>query len=423
MCQGFKSNPETPYPHLVPGEIGKTFLDDWKIEFLENYNVAIKENKSISELGGMDTGEDEDEGWQPRSELRSDVFIRGIRPGATCIVTGVPGSGKSEFVVQEIIVPACRMPNVQIVHNMALVNPPKQCKYASSIPDALYQIVNHALKGIKETGHPYLSYWIVDEAGISKDRQRSASWDILQQKYITFLSRKIGCFQITIFQLDEPPRDIRLLATHRFHKPPPPQLDRVEARINIGSFRFSMDVKGVEGWRIRKEKREKTKHVDEYTEYIEFGTYDTSSMDTYFNVKGLLDAVNTMSTDKSMGAEKQFKRILELIEFVKKRSSPHITEESVIHHLYKLRKALEDDKRKEVKAIVSYPNLVLMASVLLPNDQWYENKLRRRFKEEEKAVEFSYMSSMYQESIHYDAVEDYEDGADMVEEIETAENR
>lgn len=263
-----------------------------------------------------------------------------------------------------------------------------RCYYASSIDDALRAIVKHALKGILETGKPYLSVWIVDEAGISRGKQRSMENRLLFHKYITLLSRKLGCFELSIYQLDDAPKELEVFSTHKFHKPSRKRKDYVNSYIDSGDYIEDAYVKGVLDWDMRKKLGMK---------YIEFGTYDIATMVSSFDIRALLDDVNQITTGgKPVKTKVQFERILAFIDRAQSRVSEILDRDEIlifilrIQEHYKLsyqylnikpkltpEQKIERDRYKWLKSDQTAVDIV---KAELPLEKWYVQNLRDEFK-------------------------------------------
>jgi len=262
------------------------------------------------------------------------------------------------------------------------------CFYASTIPQALRMIVTHALKGIEETGHPYPSLWIVDEAGISRGKQKAIEKRLLTHKYITLISRKLGCFECSIYQLDDAPKEMEAFATHRFHKPSRKHKDWLDSEIDSSEFKEKAKVRGILDWYQRKKAG---------LPYIKFGTYDIATMVSEFDLRALLDYTNQISKDgKPVKTKVQLKRILEFIDKSENRISSLLNRDEALifilrnreHYrfLYKNLKAKGKLNHKEQIMLEKYKMLksddtaVLIAQAELPDEKWYTMNLRGEFK-------------------------------------------
>jgi hypothetical protein len=263
-----------------------------------------------------------------------------------------------------------------------------RCFYASSIDDALRIIVRHALKGINETGHPYPSIWIVDEAGISRGKQRSMENRLLFHKYITLLSRKLGCFELSIYQLEDAPKELEAFSTHKFHKPSRKRKGYVDSKIDSTSFFEKAYIKGVLDWDERKKLG---------MPYIEFSTYDIATMVSSFDIRALLDDVNQLTKDgKPVTTKIQFERILSFIDRAQTRVSKVLNRDEILifilrnqHHYKQLYQLLnekskltpeEQIRKKKYKMLKSDETAVDIAKAELPMERWYKTTLRDEFK-------------------------------------------
>lgn len=263
-----------------------------------------------------------------------------------------------------------------------------RCFYASSIDEALKIIVRHALKGINETGHPYPSAWVVDEAGISRGKQRSMENRLLFHKYITLLSRKLGCFELSIYQLDDAPKELEAFATHKFHKPSRKKKDFVNSKIDSTTFVEKAYIKGVLDWDGRR---------DVGLPYIEFSTYDIATMVSSFDIRALLDDVNQLTKDgKPVRTKVQFERILSFIDRSQTRISKILNRDEILIFIlrnqehYRLMYQWLSEKSKltpeqkidkdKYKMLKSDETAVDIAKAEIHSEKWYKTKLRDEFK-------------------------------------------
>ncbi len=397
-----------PFPWMVPGLL-TLFEESAYIQFaLFKQNNLNLTQTSLSKL------EDPTLGRRNFRGMAEDYFILGMSAEGGGIVTGPKGAGKSEFVVQNVICPSLELDNIQVVHNMNIIDPrevwkpgkgqypycildysdiPKNapfldnCHYATSIEDALIMIITHALRGIRETGKPYLTLWVVDEAGISRSKQRTMSNKMMNQKHITLISRKLGCYQVTIYQLDDAPKEVKDFASHIFHKPSAINKTLVDSEIHTEAFRESSIISGLMDWtRLKKIGRP----------YIEYGTWDISNMDTDFDVQGLFDYMNTLGGYGSpVQTETQFMGALDFINKVKNRKLKDYGRDRFLIYLYRLYNFCNDEYDKlqsagklsksekmlkaKWRAIGSYSSCVIMASLEFPDEKWSEMKIKRQF--------------------------------------------
>lgn len=207
---------------------------------------------------------------QPRNLLVDELFAMGMLPGSCMIITGVPGSGKTDFAVSEVYRCAVKQPNVQVIHNISIKNEPENSHYCAKLSESLERMILHSLKGVQETGRPYITIWIMDEAQVSRSRTRSTSNIALAQQQVTLLLRKLGGYQVLIYQQNNPPMEVRDFATHWANKVSRTHQDWVDYKINSPALTTGqLKIRGVLGWEQRKQKG---------MEYYEYDTFAISSM-------------------------------------------------------------------------------------------------------------------------------------------------
>lgn len=264
----------------------------------------------------------------------------------------------------------------------------KNCVYCCTIEDSLLAIINHAIKGIEETGKPYSCIWIVDEAGIFRGKQRSMENRLMFHKWLTLLSRKLGCFELSIYQLDDATKELKAFATHLFHKPSRKMKGRIESQIDSTEFIEDSFIDGILDWKQLK------KNGDQY---VEFGTYDISTMMSTFNLMSMFDFINQISKDgKPVKTIEQFKRIKQFIETSKNVVSSLMEFDEVLililrqqeyfksiyARLKEKTRMTESEEKilKKVKIMKQDDTAVFSAKALLPQKDWNKTHLRDEFK-------------------------------------------
>jgi len=218
------------------------------------------------------------EARQPRSLSVDDLFAISMLPGATGVITGVPGSGKTDIAVSEIYRVAVERPNTQVVHNIAISKEPKNSHYRAKLSGILITMLKHSLEGARKTGKPYPTIWFMDEAQVSRSRLRATSNVALAQQQLTLLIRKLGGFQWLIYQQDVPPREVADFATHRLNKPSRNHKDYADFKIISETINTGLlKLKGIRGWEQRRDDWEKNPIPQ--NGYYEFETNAISSME------------------------------------------------------------------------------------------------------------------------------------------------
>jgi hypothetical protein len=419
--QQFKRQGKLPYEIIAKGEDPqaerpRTWADDWELWIRNQYAMKISECTSISEVGGMML--EDTRGDFRRSLWHPSVFIRGIRGGISAIIEGDPGTGKTMFACQELIEPASKIPNLQIVSNIAIKSfsggpVPDNVKYASNVPRALRLAIEHSLAGIQARAQaeldgdpdklaeldrfPHLTLWFIDEAGISRDKHDAMSDQWKTLRHITMISRKLKIMQFVIYQFDDAPDDLRKLAHHQFRKPDLHHLDYV--KFSIRTICPEITLTGVLDDRGR---------AAIGMPYVEYDTDDTAGMAMdEFDTQAMLDYVNAIAKDGAIGSEGQFKRCLEYIAMIENRSFSISTKEGDMFFLYRVKryceaeaerlqreaKAAKTKKHKEqlesdakvMKSYTRWPFLCRMAKARYPDRNFYaESTLQREFKKLEK---------------------------------------
>lgn len=414
--QDYKRLGFLPYEIIANGEKAeneraKTFADVWEVWIRDQYAEKMSRCTSISEVGGMMLADIA--GDFNRSLWAKDVFIRGMKGGKTGICKGDPGSGKTDFVLQEIVLPLLQLRNVLIITNICMKtycgrDLPGDIVYAATIPDALRAAINHKLRGIQYLEnaeddaeraereneldrYPFLAVWIVDEAGLSKDKHNAMSEEWKTQRHLTMISRKLGIFQMTIYQFDDAPDDIVKLASHIYRKPGTHAQELTT--FTITAICPETTLSGILGWKQRR---------DLGMEYIEYDTDDTAGMSVSgFNTSAALDHVNHLAKSKAIGSKEQLLRLLEYIDRLESESFGISTEESDFFFLYRIRASctLEAERlkaeaaglkggkqktalleeSKAVKAYTRWPFLCRMAKARYPERGFFPETLKREF--------------------------------------------
>lgn len=404
-------------PHMYTTSDGQNFVAKFRSEAHEQYIINRERPTGLTQTA---LGEVSDVA-AGRRKLRGlgklpEYFSIGIHPQGGMIVDGPKGGGKSEFVAQYVLRAVSEYcENVLIVHNMNLIDPrfvmkPKiegdvfgpyctltakdpnamlldKFYYATSYMDALLKIVEHAKKGILETGKPYLTVWVVDEGGLSRPKQRTMSNSLKTQKDLSLVSRKLGCFECIIYQLDDAPAELKMFATHRYHKPSSSDKTLVDSVIDSEEFRESATFTGLLSWRDLKIRGEK---------YIEYGTYDFPTMNTEFDMAALMDKLQSMGKyGMPVDTVDQLDEIRDFILKIGQRRLHSFGRERFMLYLYRLHhkamseyEAIKHDKMTKSermqalkwRSMGSYPSLVFMAQLEFPQEKWYEMKIERELK-------------------------------------------
>jgi hypothetical protein len=424
-----------PYPHMYTTKDGINFVEKFRNEAHEQYIInrempAGLTQTALGEVSDASAG---------RRKLRGlgklpEYFAIGIHPQGGMIVDGAKGAGKSEFVAQYVLRPIpTYYENVLIVHNMNLVDPRHVMKpkiegetvgpycnlkvaakdknamllnnfyYATSYTDALLKIVEHAKQGIVETGRPYLTVWVVDEGGLSRSKQRTMSNKNKNQKDLSLISRKLGCFEIIIYQLDDAPAELKLFATHRYHKPSSSDKTLVDSVIDSEEFRESGTFTGLMSWHDLKIRGES---------YIEYGTYDFPTMNTDFDMAALMDKLQSMGKfGMPVDTVDQLDEIRDFILKIGQRRLHSFGRERFMLYLYRLHhramqeyekikadgKMSKSEKLQALKwrSMASYPSLTFMAQLEFPDEKWYEKKIER---------EMERIEEIYPDALEMDAL-------------------
>jgi len=389
-----------------------TYSDDWEVWIRNQYAIKMSQNTSISEVGGAQLADIDAD--LRRSLMAQGIFVLGMKGGKTAVVRGEMGSGKTDFVLQEIVLNIYQKPRVQIVTNICIDDfngmkgLPDNVKYAATIPQALRYILVHCLKKfdyldeakndkdyIKREEdlkkNPFLTIWVVDEAGISNSKHdaMSKAWKVLRN--LVKLSRKMKAMKIAIFQFDEAPDDIVRSATHNFYKPGTDHIDMVT--FSVKNKVPELTLSGVLGWEQRKELG---------MPYIGYDTDDTAGMSLDdFDTQAALDYINAIGNGAPLGSRAQFTRFIEYLDILENKGASFSDPEAGWYFLYRVRyHALQEydyytkqakiatrgQRKKELqedaKQALMYSRWVFLCKIgkyMMPNEAFSEKIIKNRF--------------------------------------------
>ena len=225
------------------------------------------------------------------------------------------------------------------------------------------------------------------------------------QKEITLISRKLGCFECTIYQLDDAPIELKGFATHIFHKPTSADKTLVDSEIKSEEFREVELFKDLVSWRELKARKEK---------YIEYGTYDFATMDTNFDTQALFDFINKMGEyGVPVSTVDQLDRVESFILKIQNRKLHSFGRDRFLLYLYRLyhfsNEEFEKIKGKKLsraekevkqrwKSMGSYASMVIMARLEFPNEKWYDVKIQR---------EFEHIAEMFPDALEWEEFSPY----------------
>lgn len=395
------------YPfEIFDSDLDMTLLEQFCYEARIDYNASIGQLQSITDLGRQTL-----RSQYKSSQLQFGVFIKedvltvGMRPGTTVTIKGVPGTGKTEMATQHIILPISKKPNVQVLHNINLkeYSCPDNVTYSADILELLKMICEHAIKGILESGAPYFSVLVIDEAGIAIDKQKTQSNELINLKWLMNLSRKLGFCLVAIYQHDDVPMTHKKLSTHVFTKPTLSDLTLVEAHFKAPEVKAFVKIKGLPDWKALK-KRGGKPGVD----YIEFETWDASTLDLEaLDLKPLVNYANAEAKGKPVGAVRQFERIIERINQIQERQVQDTSSlQDYVRFVYRTIQAIELEieeieseiagtrsKKQKAKLQKSLGPLKMQCrktywteilEKIFPNENWHGMTLKRMFDDIEK---------------------------------------
>jgi len=121
--------------------------------------------------------------------LASDWCIQGIEMGGTGIVWGVPRSGKTDFTVHKIILPALKK-GMRVVSNIHLTDCKyENYKYSSFLSETLLSICENAIAGCEMNGKPHLTIKIFDDPVIKRLKAQAMQKKNIELKQITHIFR------------------------------------------------------------------------------------------------------------------------------------------------------------------------------------------------------------------------------------------
>lgn len=389
----------------------RTFADDWEVWIRNEYSVMMSVNTSISEVGGAQLARVEPD--MRRSLMAENIFTIKMRGGKTAIVTGEMGSGKTDMILQEVVLNKYETPNIQIVTNICITDfdggeIPDNVKYAATIPQALRFILQHCLKkfdyldeakndkDLKKRQewvdkYPFLTVWVVDEAGVSNSKHDAMSKSWKTMRNLVKLSRKMKAMKIAIFQFDEAPDDLVRSATHLFHKLGTDYIDCV--KFSIKGVVPTITLSGLLGWEQRR---------DIGMPYIGFDTDDTAGMSLdEFDTQAALDYINAIGDGKPLGSRVQFQRFIEYLDLLENKGATFNDPNAAWYFLYRVRhhalqehdyllqqakiagtKRRQKELEEEAKVAKMYSRWVFLCKIgkyMMPDVHIYPELIQRRF--------------------------------------------
>lgn len=317
--------------------------------------------------------------------LRPGVFIDGLEPGQTMIISGPSGSGKTFMAVYDIILPALQM-GYHVISNILFRQPTKNYHYVRTLSEYLLKIIELAIDGKRVLA-------VRDEGTLGRARSKAQSQRNQDLKMLTMIMRKLGAVEITIYQIaGDVPTELREFCTHEIIKPSARHKDQAFINIPVDGLRGRM-ISGILG---EKEREQYGQPI------IIYDTRDIAKLKHDIQVLPLLEYQSAVSYDGEVGiapsVDEQLHALREYILKMTARGLPQavtLTEDELIHYLCilhfnnpqwgfrKLGKALKpqlDDLGHSVRWVydVFLPAQKIRTNHGLSESDWCEWCVRRR---------------------------------------------
>lgn len=282
-------------------------------------------------------------------DFRSDLFLQGVKPGRTMLITGPPGSGKTHFAMNNLCAEALKKgfnvtSNVKIRDIYNVGDNKKRYEKASLLSDLLIYACENCIRGLEDRGEEYTTYRVYDEAVISRQKTKQTSHVYINQKLLTHLWRHFKVIEILIEQMkkDTPPEVLSFM-THHIHTPKKGLVDfrRYEPT------RKSYFLKNIIGFETR---------VAHNLPAVDYDSYDFTNFDIDISVPVLFIAVEKMAKKKEFtDPADKYRWLIKLIE--KHRGNTTIEKDHVLDVLWLIRKNNPKKGYKELALDVRWDRL------------------------------------------------------------------
>ena len=309
---------------MQPYEL-KGFVSVFRDMSVEQYQIFCQRQVNLTGVGLSSFARNK--GRTPRSLMVDELFIIGCRPGATGIIYGVPGSGKTNLAVGEIYRSAIKRPHTEVDCNVPIEDMPENAMYNGTLSGTLLHGAEFSRKMVEEGHNDYMVMWINDEAQVSRSRKSAMKSENMAMEQISMLSRKLGFFQWSILQQNKPTSEVRDFATHFIEKPSKSHPNTCDYKVKE-VYDISLKLKNVQSAEER-------------------GLiYDSRSMLTYtVDINPILMlswVVNTLDKTGQINTTAQYDAIIDYIKKHQGENMDLITDDILYTVLYRMRKRLKE---------------------------------------------------------------------------------
>ena len=232
------------------------------------------------------------------------------------------------------------------------------------LSSCLLYINDNARQGFVDTKKPYLTYKIMDEGEVGRDRANHADPRQVAQKQMTKLWGHWGVHENIIMQEYRPPSEVAQAVTHKIEKPNLINMDYVDLKINAPGIRFNDKLYNI------RDSGPRDKAGDDHFYY---NSYGTQIMVIDVNPLLLSDYISSVSEDAALDQVAQYDAAEAYLKRHRGEGFNIISDEVMADLLYRQRERCKIHKDPHIKKMAAIWRLA--ASV-----DWTERKLEYAFK-------------------------------------------
>lgn len=245
-----------------------------------------------------------------------DVFIQGMKPGETAVITGPKGGGKTQFGLNHLAAPWIHNGGV-VVSNIKVLNPPPEYTYVQTMSRAMLVAIQARLDG-------KVVLLLIDEGATNRKRSRSQSRGNQVQQDNSGWTRKMGVSEGYIYHRDaDVASELAEWADFRFRKFSQDERPKVYCETPLLKGVLIDDQPSTE-W-LKANKRP----------YLEFDTNDPATYDPDLNIAQVVRAVFAAAPPVGDGTPAEVDWLRGVLEVVKDAlHGPQITTPMTIVQLH-----------------------------------------------------------------------------------------
>jgi hypothetical protein len=267
-----------------------------------------------------------------------NLCILGMKAGRSGIIWGIPDSGKTDFCVHKIILPALKK-GLKVISNIKI----NDCKYknylsSSLMSNTLIATCENAIAGCEANGKPNLTIKVFDDPVIKRLKAQAIYKKNIELKQLTHIFRKFGGFEWLLPQrIQDTPSEIIEFMSHSIHKPSVERPDWVNINIvSKGATIRNLKLYGVKGLEQRRELG---------MECLEFKTHQISDMITDIPLIPTLNYMLELTEGKPFSEVEQYEAIINYIKRHKGKAV-NLDDEQIADVLALIHKHIKDYKGK-----------------------------------------------------------------------------